>query len=165
MVTAIVAGDGSESGAHIAASPRHRASAPICRYALAERFGIGQPCAMTHERDSQPLEARIDADGWNSLHPKWRERIDANSGLALTIEALRRAVELRDVLAESGSKQTVRALMLVAVLNELYPAMVRDRVGPEAEVPHGRMTEIVESLHDRGIMSRAEYSSVLPGDA
>jgi hypothetical protein len=116
--------------------------------------------AVSSSNDQPPLEARVDVDGWNSLHPKWRERVDADSGLALTVEALRRAVELRDVLAESGSTQTVRALMLVDVLNELYPMMVRDRVGPKAAVPHGAMAEIVESLHDRGIMTRSEYRSV-----
>ena len=73
---------------------------------------------MTSDGSPEHLQSRIDVDGWNSLDPRWRDRVDPTSGLALTVEALRRSIELRDVLAESGSRETVRALMLTAVLNE-----------------------------------------------
>jgi hypothetical protein len=120
---------------------------------------------MTSAGDPQSLHAQIDVDGWNSLDPRWRDRVDATSGLALTVETLRRAVELRDVLAESGSRQTIRALFLTDVVNELLAAMVRDRAGPDVEIPFGTGPDIVGSLYDRGIMTPSEYRSASPDGA
>src|SRR5215467_2822315 len=120
---------------------------------------------MTSEGECSGLHARIDVDGWNSLDPRWRDRVDATSALALSVEALRRGIELRDVLAESGSPETTRALMLNDVIVELFHAMVRDRAGPDAGMPRGTGPEIVESLYGRDIMTRAEYRSAPPGDA
>jgi len=55
---------------------------------------------------------------WKWHDPEWRERVGADAE-ATTREALRRAVDLRDTLAETGSNQTARALFLVDVLNHL----------------------------------------------
>jgi hypothetical protein len=55
---------------------------------------------------------------WKWHDPEWRERVGPDTE-ATTREALRRAVDLRDTLAETGSKQTARALVLVDVLNHL----------------------------------------------
>jgi hypothetical protein len=50
--------------------------------------------------------------------PEWRERVGADAQ-ATTREALRRAVDLRNTLAETESRETARALFLVDVLNHL----------------------------------------------
>jgi hypothetical protein len=50
--------------------------------------------------------------------PRWRDSVGAD-GEATAREALRRAVDLRDTLAEAGSDRTTRAVFLVDVLNHL----------------------------------------------
>jgi hypothetical protein len=120
---------------------------------------------MSAESNRDPLTERIDIDGWNSLDRRWRDRVDTTSGLALAVEALRRVVELRDLLAESGSSQTTRAVMLNVVVNELFATMVRERSGPSAAVPHGTGSQIVRALYDAGIMTPAEYRSAVGEDA
>ena len=55
---------------------------------------------------------------WKWSDPRWRDSVGADAG-ATTREALRRAVDLRDTLAEAGSDDTTRAVFLVAVLNHL----------------------------------------------
>jgi hypothetical protein len=57
-------------------------------------------------------------DGWTWSEPRWRSRVEADAE-ATVREALRRAVDLRDTLAEAGSSDTARALCLVDVLNHL----------------------------------------------
>jgi hypothetical protein len=57
-------------------------------------------------------------DSWTWSDPRWRDRIGADAE-ATAREALRRAVDLRDTLAEAGSGNTARALFLVDVLNHL----------------------------------------------
>ena len=108
-------------------------------------------------------QLRIDVDGWNSLDPRWRDRVDAESSLALAVEALRRTIELRDLLAESGSVETTRALMLNGVLNALYECIFRERMGPEAPLPHGTGAGIVRALQDAGVLGATEYRSVHEG--
>ena len=55
-------------------------------------------------------------DHWRWFDPTWRERIGEDRSELLR-EALRRAVHLRDEVAE-GQASTTEALMLVDVLNE-----------------------------------------------
>jgi hypothetical protein len=56
--------------------------------------------------------------GWMWSDPRWRVSVGSNAEAALR-EALRRAVDLRDTLAEAGSGDTSRAVFLVDVLNHL----------------------------------------------
>jgi hypothetical protein len=53
---------------------------------------------------------------WRWADPAWRERV-ADDRSALLREALRRAIHLRDGLAE-GQASATEAVMLVDVLNE-----------------------------------------------
>jgi hypothetical protein len=55
---------------------------------------------------------------WTWSDPRWRDSVGADAQ-ATAREALRRAVDLRDTLAEQRSKDTARAVFLVAVLNHL----------------------------------------------
>jgi hypothetical protein len=56
--------------------------------------------------------------GWMSSDPRWRVSVGSNAEATLR-EALRRAVDLRDTLADAGSSDTSRAVFLVDVLNHL----------------------------------------------
>lgn len=61
----------------------------------------------------------MDVDAaWLWQDPRWRERV-GDDLQATADEALRRAVDLRDVLAMGGGSETTRAIMLVDVLNHL----------------------------------------------
>jgi len=55
---------------------------------------------------------------WRWSDPRWRVNVGSDAEAALR-EALRRAVDLRDTLAEAGSGDTSRAVSLVDVLNHL----------------------------------------------
>jgi len=55
---------------------------------------------------------------WTWSDPRWRDRVGDNTE-ATVREALRRAVDLRDTLAESGNSDAGRAVYLVDVLNQL----------------------------------------------
>jgi hypothetical protein len=57
-------------------------------------------------------------DGWTWNDQRWQDKIGADAE-ATVREALRRAVDLRDTLAEAGRSDTARALYLVDVLNHL----------------------------------------------
>lgn len=59
-----------------------------------------------------------DDTGWRWPDQRWRERVGVDRRATLD-EALRRAVDLRDTLAEGGRSETTRAVMLVDVLNHL----------------------------------------------
>ncbi len=56
--------------------------------------------------------------GWTWSDPRWRDSVGADAQ-ATAREALRRAVDLRDTLAEARSSDTTRAVFLVDVLNHL----------------------------------------------
>jgi hypothetical protein len=56
--------------------------------------------------------------GWTWSDPQWRDSVGTDAEAAAR-EALRRAVDLRDTLAEAGSNNTTRAVFLVDVLNHL----------------------------------------------
>ena len=55
---------------------------------------------------------------WNWSDSRWRDRV-SDDVRATYREALRRAVDLRDTLAEGGDHAVARAVFLVDVLNEL----------------------------------------------
>jgi hypothetical protein len=102
------------------------------------------------------------SDGWKWCAPDWRQRVATDSVLALTVEALRRAVELRDACAESGEDTglTARVLFLVDVLNPLLKCVVTERSGAldlAATYPHDSLTELVPQLSDAGILGPEEY--------
>ena len=63
-------------------------------------------------------EAQMTSETWNWSDPRWRERVSGDVR-ATYREALRRSVDLRDVLAEDGDQTVARAVFLVDVLNEL----------------------------------------------
>jgi hypothetical protein len=103
-----------------------------------------------------------DLDGWHALDPRWQERVDETDALALVVEAGRRATDLRDVLAEAGSAETSRALLLNTVLNSLFDLLVRERadgLGLSTDPPHGRWSDTVPLLHESGLLSEAAYRS------
>jgi hypothetical protein len=56
--------------------------------------------------------------GWVWSDPRWRASVGSDAEAVLR-EALRRAVDLRDTLAEAGSSDRSRAVFLVDVLNHL----------------------------------------------
>jgi hypothetical protein len=105
-----------------------------------------------------PLER--EPDGWTWADDRWRERVEQSNDLALVVEALRRVIDLRDTLAESGSQDTVRALFLTDVLNTLFEVVVRRRateLGFVADPPHGTGAEIVEALYEAGLLKPSTY--------
>jgi hypothetical protein len=55
---------------------------------------------------------------WRWEDPRWRERVGSDRQ-AILDEATRRAVDLRDRLAEADRSETGRAVMLLDVLNHL----------------------------------------------
>jgi hypothetical protein len=55
---------------------------------------------------------------WRWEDPRWRQRVGRDRQATLD-EATRRAVDLRDMLAEADRSETERAVMLVDVLNHL----------------------------------------------
>jgi hypothetical protein len=55
---------------------------------------------------------------WTRHNPRWQDSV-GDDAEATVRDALRRAVDLRDTLAEAGSRDTARALFLVDVLNDL----------------------------------------------
>jgi hypothetical protein len=60
--------------------------------------------------------------------PHWEQRVAKDGSLAPVVEALRRGIDLRDAAAERGdSHLTLRALLLVSVLNSLYEKIVLRR--------------------------------------
>jgi hypothetical protein len=97
---------------------------------------------------------------WDALH--WKQRVAQDSTLALTVEALRRAVDLRDACAESGEDYglTDRALWLVSVLNTLMEHEVVRRaelLGPFIADPRETLTEQVQHLLEAGVLTPEEY--------
>src|SRR5437899_8529550 len=105
----------------------------------------------------------LDTDGWNWVDPRWRERVDELSLLALSVEGVRRAVELRDALAE-GKSPGPRALFLNAVMNAIFAIAVEQRAsdrGVTIEVPHGTAPEIVEQLQKLGLLAEGEHRAVV----
>src|ERR1700737_2124902 len=106
--------------------------------------------------------AEPDIDGWNWIDPRRRERVSEHSVLALTVEALRRCVDLRDAAAANLAHLTARALLLNAVLNALYEQVVAERAlaqTVEIDTPHGTGAEIVRELQAAGILTVDEYRS------
>jgi hypothetical protein len=103
-----------------------------------------------------------ESDGWNWSDPHWRQRVETSSALALTLEALRRAVDLRDACAESGEGKglTARALFLVDVLNPLLERLVAERsvaLNLTTITPTGLVIEIIQGLSDAGVLTSEEY--------
>ncbi len=104
---------------------------------------------------------------WDDLH--WDQRVDADNNLALAVEALRRAVDLRDACAESEWESrereenkglTSRALFLVSVLNALLEREVFERMealGLKMACPNGTGVEIVQQLLEAGVLTPDEY--------
>jgi hypothetical protein len=114
------------------------------------------------DRSGVRWRMEADSDGWKWWAPDWRQRVATDSVLALTVEALRRAVELRDACAESGEDKglTTRALFLVDVLNPLLQCVVTQRSGVldlAATYPHDSLVELVQQLSDTGILRPQEY--------
>ena len=97
---------------------------------------------------------------WTDLHAD--ERVASDSILALTVEALRRGIDLRDAAAASGEEfgLTQRALHLMAVINLQYERAVLERADSldlSVQVPHGAGHEIVQDLMKLGILTPTEY--------
>jgi hypothetical protein len=95
-------------------------------------------------------------DGWVWTDPHWDQRVETGNVLALTVEALRRGIDLRDAAAESQEDAglTQRAVQLMAVLNTLFEQVVIERadsLGVSIQVPHGTGSEIVQKLLDLGL--------------
>jgi hypothetical protein len=122
------------------------------------------------ERRGVGWRMEADSDGWRWwTGPFWEQRVAADSTLALVVEALRRAVNLRDACAESewarrddgkNAGLTARALFLVSVLNPLYERLVEERaesLGLTVPSPDGSLTEIVKQLLEAGILTPEEY--------
>ncbi len=65
------------------------------------------------------------APTWTWSDPSWRDRVDDDVRAGYR-EALRRAVDLRDTLAEGGRDSVHRAVFLVDVLNDLRRVMNLD---------------------------------------
>jgi hypothetical protein len=57
--------------------------------------------------------------GWRWEDPRWQDRVGPDHR-AILDEAIRRAVDLRDTLADAGRSETSRAVMLVDVLHHLH---------------------------------------------
>jgi len=82
--------------------------------------------------------------------------------LALVFEASRRAVELRDALAENGSQDVTRALFLNDVINTLYEVAVREAAsaqGTSLEPPRGTDVERLGALYGAGLLDATSYRS------
>src|ERR1700733_10671079 len=113
---------------------------------------------MFDDERSARWRMEADSDGWRWWTPHWEQRVATDSTLALTVEALRRAVDLRDASAESGEDNglTTRALFLVGVLNPLYERLVAERtesLGLSMACPNGRFTDIVQQLLEAGVLT------------
>ncbi len=67
---------------------------------------------------------------WSWSDPRWRKRV-GDDAKAMYREALRRAVDLRDTLAQGGPDPAHRAVLLVDVLNELRRVMKFDESAGE----------------------------------
>jgi hypothetical protein len=103
-------------------------------------------------------------DGWNWADPRWRERICQTNVLALVFEASRRAVELRDALAESGSQDVTRALFLNDVINTLYQVADHQEAsvsGVSLEPPSGTGVEMLDPLYEAGLLDASLYRSTV----
>jgi hypothetical protein len=103
-----------------------------------------------------------ESDGWKWWDPHWDQRVAMGSTLALAVEALRRAVDLRDACAESGEDNglTSRALFLVDVLNPLLEHEVQQRaevLRPFIADPRETLTEHVQHLLVAGVLTPEEY--------
>jgi hypothetical protein len=103
-------------------------------------------------------------DGWIWTDPHWAQRVEKSDALALTVEAPRRGIDLRDAAAESQEDAglTQRALQLMAVLNTLFERVVIERadsLGISVQVPHGTGSEIVQQLLDLGLLQPDQYRS------
>jgi hypothetical protein len=62
---------------------------------------------------------------WVWSDPRWRDRV-GNDVPSAAREAVRRAVDLRDTLAEAQRGEATRAVFLVAVLNHLCEQLAID---------------------------------------
>jgi hypothetical protein len=122
-----------------------------------------------NERRGVGWRTEADSDGWMWEDLHWDQRVAAYSNLALAVEALRRAVDLRDACAKSewaGRERqenrglTSRALYLVSVLNALFEREVAERaeaLGLVMACPHGTGAEIVQHLLEAGVLMSEEY--------
>jgi hypothetical protein len=75
---------------------------------------------------------------WTWSDPRWRDRVGDNAE-ATVREALRRAVDLRDTLAESENSDAGRAVFLVDVLNQLARLQGFDTSGLWERTDRGAM--------------------------
>lgn len=92
---------------------------------------------------------------WTWQYP-WKRRMPNPSKLDLVLEALRRAVELRDTALEGGDDgETARkAHMLVSVLNPLFEKVLAEALPPDTAVVgyEGTAFEQVADLRANGLL-------------
>jgi hypothetical protein len=115
-----------------------------------------------------------DSDGWRWWTPHWDRRVSTDSSLAMTLEALRRAVDLRESCAQAEGRKlngelvetgidkglTLRVLVLVDLLNRLLERVVVERaeaLGVTIDPPHGLLADIARELSEAGILTADEY--------
>jgi hypothetical protein len=125
-------------------------------------FGVGEDMPEFDDERRARWRMQEAPDGWRWWTPHWDRRVATDSPLALTVEALRRVVELRDAPAESGEDGglTLRTLHLVSILNHLYDHLVAERaesLGLTMDPPHGYVADIVKELLEAGILTPDEY--------
>jgi hypothetical protein len=97
--------------------------------------------AMNAENEAWP-------DGWTWRTPPHIALSEAQDELDVMVEALRRAVDLRDHLAEQGVGSS-RPVMLTSVLNDLFEHLLAQRLPENFDLePYWRMSawEMVEAL-------------------
>ena len=95
-------------------------------------------------------------DGWKWYQPVGKHAFDDWQELDLLAEATRRAVDLRDRLAEAGETKAQgghRAAMQLSVLRVLWRQALERHLGDdidEQEIVHTRPWELVERLREDG---------------
>lgn len=96
------------------------------------------------------------ADGWIWHLPVTDPADGLDDELELLADALRRAVDLRDALAEAGESKAsgaFRALKLIQILNTAWSRALHRRLGPaidDDEIVHTRPWELIERLRADG---------------
>lgn len=104
-------------------------------------------------------------DGWIWYRPVTDPSSELEDELELLADALRRAVDLRDALAEAGEHEAsgaTRAVKLIQVLNVAWRKALRRRFGPaisDAEIVYTRPWELIEHLRSDGRLTRGRGHS------
>jgi hypothetical protein len=105
---------------------------------------------------------RSEPDGWTWSDPHWRDRVSSSSLLAMGVEAVRRGIDLRDVIAtgQCDAKTSLRAVLLLDTLNELLAYAVEERARAldiTPAIPSGTGYEIALDLLDNELLTSEEY--------